>query len=703
MKNVFNRNNILISFMILAVVLVFSVESHAQTNGSKVELNGDIVEYSNDGQTVTATGNVLVKSNGTLLYCDKVDFSRKTNIAHARGNVRLISNQGEITGDRITFDFETMTGDFNGARIMAKPYYGYANTVGKVDENTIVMRDGYVTTSDWDNPEYRLASKKIDVYPGDKLVARGVKLYLGSVPVLYLPRLTQSLKDEKPWVIFTPGYDKDWGAFLLSEWRYYVSDNLKGSVHLDYRERKDFASGFDVKYNSKDWGEGIVKTYYMNERDIGERHLYEDALTPTVENERYKVEWRHKWDVDPRTSMIGQYYLLSDNQFLKDYFEREHDDDANPDTFFLATHALPFATLSLRSDVRVNRFESKVERLPEISIDVPNKEIYDTGVYLKSETTYSNLTKKFPSPTEVRLNTMRLDSVNEISYPMKVAIFEFTPFVGGRNTYYSKTVDKDNYNSVRGLFTAGGSVQTKFYKTFDIHIQRWGLDINRLRHIITPSVHHRFTSEPTLGASEIGQFDAIDGLDNGHKITFQLENKLQTKRNGQTVELMRSVISSDFGLKEDPGNAGFRQVELDTDFRPVDWLTLYFDSVYDTTRDHLKTFNFDLYINGQDKWKLGIGKRFNRDVDDLLTTDFQYIINPKWAFRAYERFDLDQGKLKEQEYTLTRDLHSWEMELNFNDTKGEGSEIWMLFRLKAFPEIGIDAGTSFNRKRSGSE
>ena len=59
--------------------------------------------------------------------------------------------------------------------------------------------------------------------------------------------------------------------------------------------------------------------------------------------------------------------------------------------------------------------------------------------------------------------------------------------------------------------------------------------------------------------------------------------------------------------------------------------------------------------------------------------------------------------VKEQEYTLTRDLHCWEMDINFNETRDEGSEIWLVFRLKAFPEMGFDLGTSFNRRKTGSQ
>jgi len=226
--------------------------------------------------------------------------------------------------------------------------------------------------------------------------------------------------------------------------------------------------------------------------------------------------------------------------------------------------------------------------------------------------------------------------------------------------------------------------------------------LDQLRHIITPSVDYSFVHEPTVSASQLDSYDSVDGLDNAHTFTLSLENKLQTKRGEDTVDILRADVSTTYGLKEDPSAQGFRTINTDVDYKPTQWLTLYFDSSYDLKKDHLSTANFDVYINGGNKWSLGIGKRFNREVDDQLTTELKYMINPKWAFTLVDRFDLDSGMLKEQHYILSRDLHSWDMDISFRDKRNEGSEIVVYFTLKAFPEMGIDAGTSFNKPKKGS-
>ncbi len=667
--------------------------SLAQTQNGSVELNGDTVEYSVDGNTVIARGNVEIKHGTTTLIADEVEFNRNTQIAYAVGDVILTTDSGEISGDKIVFNFETMKGEFNDAHFMSHPYYGYARKVKRVDDNHLILENGYITTSDYDKPEYRITSKKIDVYPNDKLVAKHVKVRVGDVPILYSPWYRHSLKDQEPRFVFVPGHDSDWGGFLLSTFNHRFNDNVKIALHADYRERLGIGGGADVVYESEDWGKGLLRTYYTGEEDENE--------SPARKRDRHKVEWRHKWQVDEKTTAIWQYYKLSDSTFLKDYFEHEHEDDSNPNSFITITRGLPKGVLSFRADVRVNRFEDKVERLPEVKYTLNNQEIFDTGVYIKNTTTYSNLFEKKISPSDSHLKTHRVDTDSEMSYPTKISFLEFKPFVGGRVQYYSHALSDADDNSFRGIFRTGASVSTKFYRIFKVNHGLFGEDVSKMRHIVTPSIDYLFQDDPTFSNDKINQFDSLDSHTNANRVALSLENKLQIKRGEKTVELVRAVVGVPFEFKQHPGAGGFDVITTDVDLRPVDWLSFYFDSKYDPHDRELDTANFDMYINGR-RWKLGIGRRYSRLADDQITAEFNYRINSKWLFKAYERFDIESGRMKDQNYLLRRDLHSWEMDINFRDSRADGQQLLMAFRLKAFPEIGFDFGSTFSERRNDS-
>ncbi len=670
-----------------------------------VELRGDKVSFNNQENKFEAEGNVVVTRGGVRIFADTMQFYRQEKTAIAQGNIIVENVKGSISGDKMTYNIETQTGNFTNAHISSDPFYGKATIISKVSPEKVTLQDGYLTTCDHDTPHFRLQSKNITVEPGKQAQARGVKMFVGPVPLMYLPRYTQSLADRHPRYSLTPGYSKSFGFYVLQAWRHDFNERVNGTLHLDLYDRKGIGYGGDVNYVSKEHGEGAVRTYYIHEYDIGDKHIWQDRQIKATYRDRYKAEWFHRWDADAKTSMTWQYFRLSDADFLKDYFENESRNDPNPPTYFVLTRLLPYGTLGLNVQKRVNPFNTEVERLPEISYNLSNQALGNTGFFFKNTSSYVNLVKKFANPSSVNLETDRLDTQNEISYPMKIAFLEFKPYVGGQHTYYSRTINREDFNSVRGQFKTGADVSTKFSRVYDVKGMLFGKEINRLRHIIAPSIGYLYAHDPSIEASKLDQFDAIDAIERSHRINFALENKLQTKRDGKPVDLARLILEAPFLLKEDPGRGGFGNLIGKLELSPMDWLRFSSDVNYDMQEDRFETINYDMYLNDSKngKWYLNIGERYSREVDNQLTTEFGYVINPVWRFKIYNRFDIENGINKEEQYALIRDLHEWEMEMNFNHTRGDGSQLMLIFRLKAFPELAVDASTGFNKRRAGQQ
>ncbi|NLE65696.1 MAG: LPS-assembly protein LptD, partial [Elusimicrobia bacterium] len=561
-------------------------------------------------------------------------------------------------------------------------------------------------TSDYDNPEWFIRSRHIEVFPGDKAVARRSTMFVGGIPVMYMPKYTQDLRENRPHLKVIPGYEKDKGMYLLTTYRTYPTDRLGVHYHLDYFERKDLGWGIDVEYAPGKLGGGIVRTYYMKERTISSDRIWGERMLPTPERERYRLEWRHKWNVDPQTSAIVQYAKISDADFLKKYWDQEYWQDENPETYALVTRALPMGSLSILTKVRVNRFEfSTVERLPEISYMLNNQEIGATGFYFKSSNVFSQLVKKNASPSDVSNRTSRFDTDNEISRPFKVSFLEMRPYVGTAQTYYSRTLNAEDENTVRGLFKTGMDVSTKFYRVFDVSFDKWGIEIDRLRHVITPTAGYSYQHAPTFEASKLYPFDAIDARARSHGVDIGIENKIQTKRKGKVVDLFRSLVSTTYNLS-DMESGAWSDITFDNEFRPNEFVAFGLDGVYDEEHKRIKTFNIDLYLAGKDRWSFDISRRYTRDDDDIVTAHLAYVINSKWRADVYERWNVDSGEWKDQQYALVRDLHSWEVELAFRDKRGyddAGNEVWIIFRLKAFPSFKMDGGSSFHQRKAGAQ
>lgn len=686
-------------FLTLALL---SPSSFAQEN-NQVEVNGDQIEYQAGTNLMIVKGNVSVIRGDTTLYADQIKFDRQTQQAYAYGHVVLETPQGEIWAEELEYDFKKGTGDFKSARLMSHPYYAWGESISRVDEDHFVMENGYLTTSDYDDPGYRITSDRIDIIINDEAIARRSKFKVGKVPFLYIPKYSHDLK-QKPRVRVTPGHSSNFGAYVLTAWRYELNDYLNGRVLLDYRERKDFASGINGEYRIPNYGKGVFRTYYMNERNIGDNHLWDERLTPTIERERYRAEIRHDWDIDQQTKLIGQYVNLSDPDIIQDYFEREYREDANPNTFMLLSRSSAYGNLSLRVDKNINRFNSSVERLPELRHSLTNQEIGESGFYVKSTNSLSNLVEKSARPVSSKERTVRFDTDNELSKPFKWAFLEMRPFIGSNHTYYSKTLNARDDNTVRSLFKAGWDVSTKIFRVFDVDSDLMGVEINQLRHLITPSLKYLYQHEPTHLSSTFNQFDGIDARSNANQVTFSLENKLQTKRNNKSVDLVRLVMDTPFYFSNHPGQSSWGDTSLKLDMHPADYMSFFADARIDSQHQRFDEFNFDWQVHDPSeasRWKMGIGKRWLRTADDQVTASLEYKINPKWRFSMYERFDLDTGELKEQEYAVVRDLHSWEFQVWANDKNVEGLEVMFVFSLKAFPDSGLSLSRSYPEKNAG--
>ncbi|MCQ9208579.1 MAG: hypothetical protein NG712_04290 [Omnitrophica bacterium] len=708
---------IVLAALFLSCSLFLSL-AWAQEEKTPIICYGEKVEFLEAQQRLIAEGQVQIFYEDVQITCDRIDIALDTKIGHARGNVVVYQEDSVLTGDKVDYNFDTQTGTIYKAGFASQVIYGKGPAAVKEGPSEISMRHSYMTTCDLDRPHYRIHSRSAKIYLGDKVVMRHVIVYAFELPVFYLPYYSFALKPDRPKVTVLPGKDKDWGYYLLTAWRYEFSQYFKGLLHLDYRERRDFASGFDNYYQTKNFGKGFAKIYYMNERRLEDGRPWKYPHT-THERERYLIQQRHSWDIDPDTDLRFEYWGVSDTDILKDYFYRKEFQREQPSTesYLSIVRSKPGYSLSLLGKRRFNKVFARTEYQPELKLDISSVKIggENSKFYWKSENSFANLSKKEAHPSNVDEDTVRFDTFNKISRVTKLGFLHITPFVGERQTYYTK--DKNGEGGFfRGAFNTGVDVETKFFRIFNVNTNKWGLDINNLRHVITPKVAYGYIRTPTILPEKLVQFDGLDGINRLNQFTFSLENKLQTKRKVagqkelQAVDLARLIISTNYDYRL-PGGSKFSNINFDLEFTPFNWLALEFDAAYDHLQDRFITFNFDIYAAKGDKWTSGFGYRYAHENHSEATFEISFKPTPLWKIGIYERF-MFKGypnakkkiyDLRQQEYRIVRDLHCWTSELIYTVSRGEGESLYIVFRLKAFPELPLEFGSSYHRPKQGSQ
>jgi len=735
-------------------------------NAQPIIVNGDNVEYSTETQEVTASGNVEITYKGSKLTCKKLTVNTQTKEGVAEGNARLEDESGIIEGDKIIYDFQTKAGTIIDAGFRSNPYFGRARKIERLGESEFVTRYGYLTTCSFDKPHYRIASKQMNVLPGDKIQTKHDTLYLGGFPLFYLPRFDHTMEDPLMHVTVMPGKRKDWGPYVLSAWRYSLTDNASGRAYLDYRNKLGWAEGFGLNYSTTYFGRGDYKFYYSNEQP--------NQLPATAERtqfQRYLMRWRHKWDVDERTNFISEFNKIGDEKrkyfdpasnILKDYFYREYEQDSQPLTYALLHHSFSYSSIDLLAQKRVNQWYDQLDKLPEIKYTLPGFKLGDTPLYFDNNSVFTSFNKKAStaptSPDELTMT--RLDTINKLSLPMKVAFLNFTPFVQNREIVYDKGADGQAL-PVNTVFYAGADLSTKFYRVFNVKTNFLGLGLDGLRHIITPTVGYSYNHTPTIYYTHLKQIDGLDMLTSSNTASLGLSNKLQTKRkdkngNETTIDFVDFNVSTSYtfaphivyGMIPVPTNpssdpnaplvyqagtsnklgASFSDILFKYKILPYSWLRIEGDATYKHSgvagdpdyenNNHFSNVNYDINFDFAPERSFGIGQRYARKSGNQLTTSFKWRLNPKWKFSVYQRYNLKKyadaatysgtvneygkGSL-EQEYTISRDLHCWEMDLTFNTSRVNGSGIFVIFRLKAFPENEFGFNQSYSKPKSGAQ
>lgn len=712
------------------------------TSQKSIQTTADSMDVDRLSGNIVAHGNVIITYGKARLLADQVSVDTKTKQTHAEGHVRLREGYKEWTSDSLDYNFET--GSLKSASARAELDHGVfyeGKSIESTDPNRYILKDSYFTTSDYDQPGYRIKARSITVYPNNRIALHHLVLYFGSVPVFYFPYLVIPLDDGEvnganTGTQIQVGSKSKWGFFLLNSYTTRISEDLRPTLHLDYRTQRGLAGGLDLRYKAGEEydpekeGEfqprvsGKIKSYYADDsksRNSGSQEIITSTgiANQKIAPERYQA--RVTQQATLREDMYSKLKLnkLSDANFLEDFFEKEFQKDPQPDNFFEFTKWSPNTTLSLLARPQINSFFTTTERLPELRYDLNRQPVRDSPLFYEGENSVAYLSKEFSqfTPSFTDYHTTRLDTFHQILYPKQYfGWLNIVPRIGGRATFYDQSGINANQPSViRGAFNTGFETSFKATHTWQgISDKKW--EINGLRHIIEPSVNYGFVLKPGFRPSNLPQFDVnrnsfginkdlipidfpqftgIDSVDKRNVFRPLLRQRLQTKRDGQPWDLAELVFYQDILADKVAGEKTLSDLFADFSTKPTRWLSLNWIGRYNYDANQIRESTTSATIFKGKLWKVTLSHDYFRTVGNQMSFGYAWALNENWTFRSLHRFDPSNGTLFEQAYGIDRDLHSWIATLSVSQLRpldrDSDFRIWLTFTLKAFPEVTIDS------------
>jgi hypothetical protein len=364
-----------------------------------------------------------------------------------------------------------------------------------------------------------------------------------------------------------------------------------------------------------------------------------------------------------------------------------------------------------------------VQHLPELKIDIPSQRLWNTPMYYTNQISVTNFEKKYAFYSLPPERVQRFDTVHRLTYVTGVGPVNLQPYGELRETVYSRNRWE---TKLIGRQTVGGGLNafSQFHRIYDVDGKFGGIDVNGLRHIIVPGALYFYQGQPNVDKDSLFQMDEIDAMEKENGIRFSLENKLQTKRHSRSdptklyrVDLVRFQVYTDYlfrlekkGIEfKKPGK--FSDPTLDLELDPYEWLFIQGKMSVKPKNQALNTASLEFSLRPGDRFRMDFGYRYEKkfppdDPRNQITFDTSYLLSRKWRLGLYERWDMQDNRIEEQQFKITRDLHCWEVELVY-DVEGanfmtDAATLWFAFRLKALPDLQLGLDRSYEKTSPGA-
>jgi len=211
-----------------------------------IEADSTEYHYGAGGTIIEARGNVRATRGDLLVSADYVRVDVGAGALLARGNVLICRGSSVTRCSLFAYDMKTAAG-----RVLdPEGSVPGVNVRGKemdVAPDKLTLSDAYATGCDLEDPCYRVTTKRLVIFPDQRVVAEWPVLWLEHLPVLVVPRLTIPLRGERVGWVEGEGYP-------VPRLGYDPENGFVAGVSYVDRSREDLTIRYDAAYVTRPGG-----------------------------------------------------------------------------------------------------------------------------------------------------------------------------------------------------------------------------------------------------------------------------------------------------------------------------------------------------------------------------------------------------------------------------------------------------------------
>ena len=189
---------------------------------SATRYQGDIAVFNAQTRALELTGKKAgVNRDQTVLVGDSIIYNDSTKIVVARGDTIILRDPQQQAADviargRMAYNVELHRGIVKKISTETEQggqhWFVFGNDAAFISDTTrgretaFYVRNGTITSCDDSIPDYYFRSKQIKMITKNIMVARPAILYIGDVPIMWLPFIFQDIRSGRRSGVITPRF-----------------------------------------------------------------------------------------------------------------------------------------------------------------------------------------------------------------------------------------------------------------------------------------------------------------------------------------------------------------------------------------------------------------------------------------------------------------------------------------------------------------
>lgn len=509
-------------------ITVSGIQNVQGVESSTATLEADrIVFWTNALANLNLSGQALAQGNTTGRW----EFYLEGNIVFREGDrviyaERMYYDVTQNAGLILNAEALTPAPDYEGlVRLKADVLqqldqqnflaYGAALTSSRIGVPKYWFQAGTISFQDNQRPANNPFTGQVAIDPrtGEAAVDHELKatsrnnfIYVGGFPVLYWPVMATDLTKPTFYVDeLTLRNDSVFGTQILVDFDLYQILGWRNppmgtdwTLSTDYLSERGFGLGTNFEYQGDTLlripgpYQGFIDAWGI--RDSGLDNLGADrrAVPPEQEN-RGRILGRHRQRMPGGFQFTGELGLISDRNFLEQYFEREWDEYKDETTGIEFKRYVANSSWSISSDVRVNDIFTQTEWLPRVQHTLIGQSLLGDRLnwHGHSHLGYANLRVVKPPQNEIdklkfqplawekEREGIYVGTRQELDYPVDVGPVKVVPYALGE--MFRVGEDINGQQRTRALGQLGVRASMPFWKA-DAGVQSQLLNLNGLAH-----------------------------------------------------------------------------------------------------------------------------------------------------------------------------------------------------------------------------